>query len=370
MSISRPAVLVDARWLKSGIGRYTLTLLSNLRNHLREADLWCITDESHGELIGSFCDRVIRSSVDIYTCAEQLELPRLARGASVFHAPHYNIPLFWRGRLVVTIHDVNHILDAYYRYNWKSWLYARPMLLAAARKAVHIFTVSEYSKAMIVEYLHVAPEKVSVTYCAVNPIFHPLSDQEICHRLRGHLDWRRPYMLFVGDFRPNKNLPTVLRALSMLRQKYSGCPQLVLAGGDQGGWNSLLLLLKELGIEEEVRWLPAVTDEVLVALYAGARMTIMPSSHEGFGFPVVESMSCGTPVICSNAASLPEVSGGAALLFDPYSAEDLSEKIMLLLDSSDLRIRLSKAGSERSRYFLGEQQVLRHVEIYRTLLTN
>lgn len=366
--MSRPTVLVDARWLKSGIGRYTRGLLSNLRSHLEDADLWCITDTSHGKMMGSLCDRVIYSSLGIYSCTEQLSLPRLARGACVYHAPHYNIPLFWRGRLVVTIHDLNHILDTYYRYSWKSWLYARPMLLAAAHKADHIFTVSEYSKATIVEYLHVPPEKVSVTANSVDPIFQPLTSQEICLRLHGYLDGSRPYMLFVGDFRPNKNLPTVLRALSLLRQKHADCPLLVLAGGDMEGWKYLFSLIEELGLEEDVRWFPSVTDEVLVALYAGACMTIMPSLHEGFGFPVVESMSCGTPVICANAASLPEVSGGAALLFDPHSAEDLSEKIMHLMDSSDLWMQLSTAGRKRASCFIGERQVLRHVEVYRTLL--
>jgi glycosyltransferase involved in cell wall biosynthesis len=366
--MSRAVLLLDARWLKSGIGRYTLGLLRHLRNSLAEADLWCITNSAHAAIVGQFCDRIIPCDTGIYSFKEQLALPQFAREACLYHAPHYNLPLLRRGRTAVTIHDLNHLLDPQYRNSWKSWLYARPMLFAAAHRADHIFTVSQYSKATIVEHLRIRPEKITVTGCSVAPIFRPHTAEEIHSRLRGYLEDVSSYLLFVGDFRPNKNLPTLLRAFSLLQRRATECPLLVLAGGDEAGWKSLRPLIEKLGLHQHVRWLPSTPDDVLAALYAGARMTILPSLQEGFGLPVIESMSCGTPVICANAASLPEVAGGAALLFDPYSAEDLLEKICQLMGSCELWTELSLAGCQRAAVFTGERQAQRHAEVYRTLL--
>jgi glycosyltransferase involved in cell wall biosynthesis len=367
--MSRPAVLLDARWIKSGIGRYTLGLLRHLKEYLADADLWCITDEAHRAAVSKLCDRVIPCELGIYSLREQFDLSRLAPEASVYHAPHYNLPLLRQGRMMVTIHDLNHILDRSYRHSWKSLLYARPMLQAAAHKADHIFTVSEYSKSTIVEHLQIQPEKITVAGCSVDPIFQPLAKREISSRLHGYLEDTRPYLLFVGDFRPNKNLSTLLRALSLMKKERMECPLMVLAGGDECGWKKLSPLIEELGLHQHVRWLYSLTDEQLVALYAGARITIMPSLHEGFGLPVIESMSCGTPVICAEAASLPEVSGGAALLFDPNSAADLCNKISRLLGDDELWLEYSLAGRQRASFFTGERQARLHAEAYRALLS-
>lgn len=295
-------------------------------------------------------------------------MPRAARGVRLFHSPHYNFPLLWKGKLVVTIHDLNHLLDEGYRRRWKSRLYARPMLLAAAKKADCILTVSEYSKAMIVEHLGCPPERIAVTGCSVATAFRPLSGEEVGTRLRGQLNRWKPFCLYVGDLRPNKNVATLLQALSRLRSKRQDVLSLVIAGGTHEGWNSLMPLVEKLGLRKEVLWLPSVSDATLAALYTAAAMTVLPSFQEGFGLPVIESMSCGTPVICSNAASLPEVATGAALLFDPHSAEDLADKMELLLSSTSLQQELCAAGIRRAAYFTEDRQAALHAQVYRSIL--
>jgi len=368
--MSQSSILLDARWLRSGIGRYTLSLLRKLKEHLSDTELWCITNETDREMILPYCDRVLVSRSGIYSLAEQISLPSIARGSSIFHSPHYNFPLLWQERLIVTIHDLNHLLDDRYRRSWKSRLYARPMLLAAAKKADHIFTVSEYSKNAIVEHLGCAPDKITVTGCSVAPVFRPLSEGEITAQLCRYLNRERPYCLYVGDLRPNKNLPALLRALALLRQKRKDYPSLVIAGGDQPGWRQIVPLIEKLGLEKDIRWLPSMTDQTLAALYSGAQVTILPSFHEGFGLPVVESMSCGTPVICANATSLPEVADGAALLFNPESPEDLAEKIEMVSDSKKLQLQLSVSGLRRAAFFTEDRQASLHAAVYRSILEN
>lgn len=366
--MSRAAVFLDARWLKSGIGRYTRGLLYHVKANLPDLDLWCATGRAHLRAVSHHCDRVLLANSRIYSASEQLLLPWIARGAKLYHAPHYNAPILWSGKLVVTIHDLNHLLDERYRDSWRSRFYASPMLRTVAGKADRIITVSEYSKAAMVRLLHVAPEKITVIGCSIDPAFRLLSDQEISARLSPYFNRSRPYCLFVGDMRPNKNLPTLLRALALFRSRRREYPLLILAGGDSDGWRQLAQEIETLGLTEDVLWLASVSDTALTALYGGAEMTIMPSRQEGFGLPIIESMSCGTPVLCANAASLPEVADGAALLFDPDSPEDLMCKMERLLDSTDLRVQLSSAGLKRASFFTAERQAALHARVYREVL--
>lgn len=366
--MSQDSIMIDARWLRSGIGRYTLGLLRKLREHLPASTLWCMTNESYRPLLEPLCDRVLVSNSSIYSVGEQLSMPRAARGMSLFHSPHYNFPVLWRGKLVVTIHDLNHLLDDGYRRHWKSRLYAWPMLLSAVKKADHIFTVSEYSKAMLVEHLGCSPEKIAVTGCSVAAAFRPLAGEEVAVRLQGQLIRWKPYCLYVGDLRPNKNVATLLEALSIHRNNRKDALSLVLAGGTREGWNGMMPLVEKLGLRRAVQWLPSVSDATLAALYSGAAMTILPSFQEGFGLPVIESMSCGTPVICSNAASLPEVAAGAALLFDPSSAEDLAAKMESLLGSTEMQQKLSAAGLQRAAFFTEDRQAALHAKVYQSIL--
>src|ERR1700748_2716297 len=158
-------MVLDARWFKTGIGRYTLALLKGLRDQHLEADVTCVTQPQYAELVSRFCDHVIISKPDIYTLQEQLVLPWIARDASAFYAPHYNIPILWKRKLLVTIHDLNHLLDATYSNTWKSQLYARPLLRLAVKMADIIVAPSNYTKKMLHQYLDVATDRVTVIPC-------------------------------------------------------------------------------------------------------------------------------------------------------------------------------------------------------------
>jgi len=242
------------------------------------------------------------------------------------------------------------------------------MLNLVARKAEHIVTLSEYSKAQIVEHLGVAPAKITAIYCGVNGKFLCVDRKQAYAAVSEALGIQEPYLLFVGSLKPHKNIFTLLQAFALLRQRQD-IRQRLLIVGDDARWKSLLLEeCSRLGIHDTTTFVPYVTQELLPNVYAGAELLVMPSTIEGFGLPVLEAMASGTPVVCSRAASLPEVAGDAALYFDPASAEELADAIEKLLSSSELQENLRAKGLERAKQFTWEESTRKHVGLYRRLL--
>jgi glycosyltransferase involved in cell wall biosynthesis len=363
-------VVIDARWLRTGIGRYTLSLLRGLKTHVRRVSLTCITQPKQVGMVSAFCDRVLTCDADIYGLKEQLALPWLGREASALYAPHYNIPVLWKRPLLVTIHDLNHLLDERYRGSWKSWLYARPLLNIAVRKADVIITPSEYTKARLSEHLGADPARIIVIPCCVAACFQSQEKKQARLSVAEKLGITRPYLLFVGNCAPNKNVPLLLQSLARLRGRRADAPLLVVAGNDCKSQAQMREYARSLGLEDAVMWLGSVSDWLLARVYSGALMTIMPSFEEGFGLPLIESMACGTPVICSRAASLPEVAGDAALFFSPYSCDELTEVIERVMDSTATQERLIQSGLMRSSLFSQERFSLSQASAIRELLPN
>jgi glycosyltransferase involved in cell wall biosynthesis len=363
-------VVIDARWLRTGIGRYTLSLLHGLRESLKNVPLTCITQPRYVDLVSDLCERVVTCDANIYGVKEQLALPWLARAASALYAPHYNIPLMWRRKLLVTIHDLNHLLDATYRGSLKSRLYAKPFLSIAARNADVVITPSEYTKAMISEHLHTEPARISVIPGCVASCFRRMDKNKARLGVAGRFGITRPYLLFVGSCAPNKNVPLLLESVARLRGRRKDAPLLVLAGNDDKGKLRMQDYGRKLGLQDHIVWLERINDGLLAELYSAALMTVVPSFEEGFGLPVIESMACGTPVVCSQAASLPEVAGDAALFFSPHSCEQLITNIEQLMDSAATQETLIAAGLARSSLFSRQRFGERQAAAVRKFLLN
>jgi glycosyltransferase involved in cell wall biosynthesis len=242
------------------------------------------------------------------------------------------------------------------------------MLAAAARRADHIFTVSNYSKVEIMEVLRTPESKISVIHCGVDARFHPNGSQQNSRSGAEFLGIRRPYLLYVGNLKPHKNVITLLRAFARLRNAGKISHSLLIVGDDARWKRSVVEECARLGIRDSTVFVPYVTPELLPKIYAGADLFVMPSRAEGFGLPVLEAMACGTPVLSSSAASLPEVAGDAALYFDPASYEELASQILRLLDSSELQESLRSLGLQRVKKFSWQESVQKHIEIYSQFL--
>jgi glycosyltransferase involved in cell wall biosynthesis len=313
VTVTRSRILYDARWFGyQGIGRFAEEVGAALPS------LTPFTDSRppSGALDPIFLSAMLWK-----------ERPRL------FFSPGYNSPAISAVPFVFTLHDLHHLCvpdnsnalkRAFYRY----------LIRPACHRAACVLTVSDYSKSEIVEWAKVSEDKIVNVGNGVGRPFYPTGP---VYR-PGY-----PYLLYVGSRKPHKNLPRLLEAFAL-----SGVGRdvrLVLSGEPDG---ALAAKAAQLGLGEGVQFVPAPTTEKLAELYRGALAFVFVSYYEGFGLPPLESMACGTPVLTSKVCSLPEVTGDAALLIDPYNVEEIAGQIRRLVEDSSLRHDLKERGLVRA----------------------
>jgi len=266
---------------------------------------------------------------------EQGLLPALAARAAALLCPANLAPLAFP-RNVVVIHDA----AALRHPGWYSPLYAawqRRVLPAVARRALHLVTVSEFSRGELIALLGADPGRVSVVPGGVDAAFDPGADAE---KARAALGLERPYVLCVAAQTARKNLRALVPAARALAREGV---DVVVAGGHRPQF------AREEGLEA-LRHLGEVPDALLPGLYAGAEAFALPSLYEGFGLPVLEAMACGTPVVAADTTALPETAGGAARLAPP-EGEPFAGALRGLLEDRAERARLREAGLVRARAF-------------------
>lgn len=267
----------------------------------------------------------------------------------VFHGTNYCVPVFAPCPTVVTIHDLSLLTQAV-THEDDNVKRGRRRLPIMARRATIIIAPSEWTRREIIEQLNVKPEKIRVVPEAAREKMRPVAPLEAQSVLERH-GIRQPYVLYTGTIEPRKNLLTLLRAYDELLRATEHRPQLVLCGGR--GWlcDEVFELVAHLKIEEQVRFTGYVEDADLPALYSSAEVFVYPSLYEGFGLPPLEAMACGTPVITSNAASLPEVVGSAGLTVSPREVPALTSSLVNLLSDNAQREHFRRAGLERAAEF-------------------
>lgn len=308
------------------------------------------------------------SGLKYYSLREQLELPRILRRHRIdlLHSPHFVLPLFGPCATVATIHDVIYLACKEDLPSWAGRVYYRGMMAASARKADRIITVSEFSKADIVRFLKVDPARIEVVYSGVSPAFQPVQDQSRIGQVRRRHGISREFILYAGIYKPRKNHAGLLRAMQKLIANGISA-QLVIAGSMDEGRASLEKLAAELKIADSVIFTGFINDSDLAALYSAARVYACPSLYEGFGFTVLEAMACGAPVVCSNATSLPEIAGDAALFADPNNPDEFAHALARVFSDDELRSRLIARGHENCRRFSWQNAAVRTIAVYESV---
>jgi glycosyltransferase involved in cell wall biosynthesis len=238
--------------------------------------------------------------------------------------------------------------------------------------AAAVVTVSEHSKRDIALHYRVAEERIHVVYNGVDhALFNPSA--KLGCALAAMLGLRPDYVLHVGSLAHRKNIPTLLRAVALLKAKGGwGKRQLVLAGPHTRslpGHEEIRNLILQLGLQMDVVLTGYLSTEDIAGLYAGAGMLVMSSLYEGFGFPLVEAMAVGTPVLASNVSSIPEICDGAALFFSPYSAEELAGAMNSVLKSPILACELKRKGLKRAQQFTWQRAAEQTANVYRRVLS-
>ncbi len=288
----------------------------------------------------------------------------------LYHSLGFFLPWLWRGRAVVTIHDLHPVL---FPQHWwwpgtrTSYLALRVHIPVSVRRASRILAPSEYTKQTICRRFGVSPEKIVVTPYGVDPFFFaPPAEGEL--RAVEQRFGPEGFFLFVGVLSPLKNLTGLVEAFARLRGRLKRpCLPLLVVGKPAGRYweRALLPVIRRLNLSEAIVLTGYLDDAMLRALYRRAVALILPSFAEGFGLPVLEAMACGTPVVASRASALPEVAGDAALYVDPHDPEELSLAMERLATDDALCQELSSRGPSRASSFTWERTARQTLDAYR-----
>jgi glycosyltransferase involved in cell wall biosynthesis len=239
-------------------------------------------------------------------------------GADLFHATAYTAPHTRAVPVVVSVHDLALVRFPELGSAELRGVPARTRQATAAARLV--LASSEATRRDLIELLEVPAERIRVVHLGCDAAFRPLPVDDARAHVRQRYGLAEPYLLHVGTLEPRKNLARLLRAYGALRAARRDAPALLLVGERGWQYEGLFRLVEELHLRDRVRFTERVPAADLPALYSAAAAFVYPSLYEGFGLPPLEAMACGTPVVCSNAAALPEVTGDAALLVDRAAA--------------------------------------------------
>jgi glycosyltransferase involved in cell wall biosynthesis len=362
-------VAIDTRKIHDfGIGTYIRNLLRQLARIDRDTEYVLLCREPDlgiaAQLGPNF--RSVREPSPNYSLREQIHVPWVLRRErpDVYHAPHYVLPPAVRCRSVVTIHDCIHLMFPQYLPNKAAYAYARASMWAAARRSDRILTVSEASKRDILSLFNVKPEKIVVVYNAIDEHFSTTPSEEHVARIRERYQLDHKFVLYVGNIKPHKNLVRLIEAFSELRRTHDDL-KLLIIGDEISKLPALRRAVHRHKLHKHVRFLGYLKDDTLTVLYRLASVFVFPSLYEGFGLPPLEAMASGTPVVTSNVSSLPEVTGDAAVLVDPYDVDSIGNGMRRILDDPRLAEELRIKGLKRAREFSWERSVEKTQRVYR-----
>lgn len=338
-------ITVDTRMVKSGgIGTYIKAYLPYI---CRKYDVVQLGEEV-------ICGvPFIKFSAPLFSVSEQIQMRRhIAKIKPKLHFhPNYTIPLLYRGKLVTVIHDVFHLANPQYLPNKLAWIYAHYMLGAAIRRSDAIVTVSHYQQSEIQKYLNIKGKHINVIHNGVHDMYVRQNQFDI-DRVLEEYNLPSRYVLYVGNVKPHKNIERLIAAMARVQ----GISLVVT--GEREKFITKATNVDEIvhkhNMDDRIHFTGYIDDDDLPALYSGASVVVFPSLYEGFGFPPLEAMACGTPAIASKCELSDEIYGDAYIQIDPYSIEDIAEKIRFAISGGKDIDEYKQRGLRRARMFKWE----------------
>jgi len=297
-----------------------------------------------------------------------LRLPLAMRrdGVDLHFSPSYFLPLIKVCPAVVVVHDLTikvhpewFSVDRRFRFDGLFW--------NEVKRAERIITVSEHSRGDILHYLGVDPSKVVVIPEAADELFRPVDSEEKLRMVRERYGLSEGFLFTVGAIHTRRNLERLIEAVSGAGKRLGSDLQLLIVGSPAPFSPPVDIegTARRCGMAGRVVQVQFVSEEELLLLYNACALFAYPSLYEGFGLPVIEAMSCGAPVVCSNTTSLPEVGGDAPVYFDPTNVEDMTDAVARVLGDDALRERLSRAGVERASLFSWRRAAQQTLEVFK-----
>lgn len=286
----------------------------------------------------------------------------------LFHSPDFVLPPLGRTPAILTVHDLSFMrVPQFFVPGFRDYL--EGAVSHAIKRARHILADSESTRRDLIELLAVEPERVRVLYPGIETRFRPIEDTEELARVRARYDLPERFVLGLSTLQPRKNFDGLIQAFGRLLAARGDEPEiadlhLVIGGGKGWMYEDILALVDRLGLGERVHLPGFVGDADLPVLYTLAAVFAFPSWYEGFGFPVLEAMACGTPVVAADNSSLPEAMGEAGLMVDAGNVDALVEALGCLLVDEALRARLVPAGRKQARRFVWETAARQLLDVY------
>ncbi|WP_294886251.1 MULTISPECIES: glycosyltransferase family 1 protein [unclassified Sulfurimonas] len=369
----KPDILIDALSLLSsmtGLGRYTY----EISKELKKAD-----DFKYSYFYGYYSDKLLEisdapnvkslKSFIVKNSFLKKIVRRLLFFISSFSAKTYD--LYWQPnfipnegikakKTVTSVHDFSFILHREFHPKERIEYFER-YFFKNIYKSDMIITGSFYTKSEIMQRLDFKDDKVRVIYHGINhDVFKVYDDLELDIKLP------KKYILSVGSIEPRKNLLGLLKAYNLLNDEIKAEYKLVLVGFK--GWENREIMEIVNNNKDNIHYLGFVSDEELAKVYNLASLFVFASFYEGFGLPPLEAMACGTPVVCSNLTSMPEICLDAAIYCDAYDADDISKKIEIVLKDDTLKEELIKKGLKRAGEFTWKKSAEEHVKVFKEVM--
>jgi len=289
--------------------------------------------------------------------------------ADVFHSLHIQIPPARKIKTVLTVHDCRYLAlpDLY-----------KPREIAKYKKEMEIFlgrvdmvaTVSEFTRQEVISRFSFPEDRIRVIYNGFSPLPPVECDRKKAGRFVENNTFPQQYLLYTGVLDPRKNLERLIEAMAQCRQEANDFPDLVIAGISSAEWNNSKCArkAKQLGVFDHIHICGVVEKDVLAGLMQKAHTLCYPSLYEGFGFPPLEAMSLGVPVLAGRGSSISEVSGPAACLVDPTRVDDMAQGLSRIVFDNDYRRDLIERGYRQMKKFSWEKAAAEYLDLYDTVM--
>ncbi len=360
-------IYIDGLFYKcAGIGRYYEVMLNELLNK----GIKIITSIPNKHVESFFRDFGSYQNLDVISVdyekfsskgflVHSVILKKIENKVDIFFFPHINLPKYIPNKSVVTIHDLGPFTEFWDRNIVKKSLF-KFYLKRAVEKASKLVCISETTRNDLFSLFPGAKEKSEVIYNFLDEKFlYP-----ICKNYDRLIEEK--YILFVGNRKKHKNIEGLIRAYDIIKDKIEHL--LVIAGAKEKDRDEVDNLIEKLKIKNRIIEFILPTDKELLNLYSNADLFVFPSFFEGFGFPPLEAVSCGTPAIVSNIPILKEIFGDSAIFFDPYNYIDISEKILMVLNNQDMRKKLLEREKERIYNFDKSVSLKKYLKVFEQII--
>lgn len=350
----------------SGIGHYTYNILLSLARIDKRNEYVLFSNEPfHFTIDGAnFKEKVL--NFPKFWSYFRLPFELLRDRFDLLFVPKEMLPPY-APKSIIVVYDLGMLAVGQISFDAKVHFYLAKYL--HIKRADHIITISQSTKNDIIDICRINPDKISVIYPGCNlDLYKKIEDLELLEKVKKEYRINEAYLINPSSLSwYRKNLSRLIRAFALVRKKYSLPHKLVITGKKGEAYQELLNLAEYLQLKDEIIFTEYVPTEKIPLLLNGAEAMVFPSLHEGFGLPIIEAMACGCPVITSNCSSMPEVTGDAGILVNPYSEEEIAETIYKVISDSNLKEAMRKKGLERAKQFSWEKTAKKTLALFESM---